>query len=488
MQSPIRARLTFTTLAVLLTGMGLAAALTWMAVGRLYLETQRENLLAQARLTAQALQGTPLTSLPAEAYSQTSNVQPGIHTRLLSGEGAVVVSLPFPAGEAAVQVPPAENSHSVTPAELLQRPEIQQARQGMPASAIRRIASAGNQRVLYAAAPILAADGSVAGLVYLATPLPPGGLPSSLLLQMGAALLAAILLASLAGWLLSRRIARPVEAIARAAKAVAAGDLAQHVPADSSIRELDSLGQAFNAMTASLRQSEQAKNAFIADVTHELRTPLTVIKGTIETLEDGALEDAEGRGPLLASMARETGRLIRLVNDLLVLARADAGALQLDLRSQDLAELARERVEFLKPLADERRVALRVDGEKDCRVCADADRLSRVLDNLLDNAIRHAPECSPVTISIRREGEDVRCSVHDQGRGIPAEHLPFIFERFYRADAARARQAGGTGLGLAIVRALVQAQGGRVEAASMAGQGTVFTFWLPGEKNWHKTD
>jgi signal transduction histidine kinase len=483
MVTSIRARLSLSTLVVLFLGMSLAAALAWMAVGRLYLETQRENLLAQARLTAAALQYAPLPNRPADLYSQATNIQPGIHTRLLNEQGAVIVSLPLLAGEMSVQVPSVENTNSVTPAELLQRPEIQQALQGDPATAIRRIASAGKRRVLYAAAPILAADGSVAGLVYLATPLPPGGLPVSVLLQLAGAVLIAVLLAALAGTLLSRRIARPVEAIARAADAVTAGDLEQQVPADSSIRELDSLGQTFNAMTASLRQSEQVKNAFIADVTHELRTPLTVIKGTIETLEDGALDDAAGRGPLLASMQRETDRLIRLVNDLLVLARADAGALKLDLHPLDLGELARSRCEHLIRLAALRRVELNVVAGDEYRARGDADRLAQVLDNLLDNAIRHAPEGSTVTINIQKEGDETRCAVSDHGRGIPTEHLPFIFERFYRLDASRNRQTGGTGLGLAIVRALVLAQGGRVQADSIQGDGTTVTFWLPVSEN-----
>ena len=479
MPTSIRTRLSLNFLLVLLLGMGLAAALAWAAVGSLYLETQRQNLLAQASLTAEALQDAPLPNLPSQPYSQTSNAQPGIHTRLIGGQGAVIVSLPLPAGETPVQVPFAENAGSVTPAELLQRPEIQQALQGQPATAIRRVASAGNRGVLYAAAPVLAADGSVEGLIYLATPLPPGGLPASLLLQLAAAALVAVLLAAAAGTLLSRRISRPVEAVARAAEAVASGNLDQQVPAGSSIRELDSLGQTFNAMTTSLRQSEQARNAFIADVTHELRTPLTVIKGTIETLEDGALDDTEGRGPLLSSMQRETDRLIRLVNELLVLARADAGALKLDLQPLDLAELALSRCETLSPLARGRGVDLCVEAGEQPKVRGDADRLAQVLSNLLDNAIRHAPEGSAVTVSIQKEADEVRCAVNDRGQGIPAEHLPLIFERFYRVDTSRNRQTGGTGLGLAIVRALVLAQGGRVNAESFEGEGTTVTFWLP---------
>ena len=172
-------------------------------------------------------------------------------------------------------------------------------------------------------------------------------------------------------------------------------------------------------MAESLRQSDEAKKAFIADVTHELRTPLTVIKGTIETLEDGALDDTEGRGPLLTSMGRETDRLIRLVNELLVLTRADAGSLQLNLQPLDLAELARTRCDVFSGLATRQGIGLKVRNRSNdfshspaaatevattqVRVLADPDRLSQVIDNLLDNAIRHSPENSTITITSRKQ-------------------------------------------------------------------------------------
>jgi signal transduction histidine kinase len=319
--------------------------------------------------------------------------------------------------------------------------------------------------------------------VYLATPLPPASLPTIIILQLFGAISIAALLAGIAGALLSRRIAGPLEKLVEAASAVADGDLNQHVPSNSDIRELHSLGEAFNHMTESLRQSEKAKNAFVADVTHELRTPLTVITGTIETLEDGALDDMEGRGPLLKSMQTETSRLIRLVNDLLVLTRADAGALNLKLEIIDLGEFVRSRCASLFALAAPRRVTLNVEAGEQVEVRADADRLTQVLDNLLDNAIRHAPDGSEVTVNIHREGGEIRCAVSDQGAGISAEHLPFVFERFYRVDSSRNRYTGGTGLGLAIVHSLVNAQGGRITAESVEGQGTTVTFWLPSAEN-----
>jgi signal transduction histidine kinase len=376
----------------------------------------------------------------------------------------------------------------VTPEELVNRPEIAQARLGQPSTAIRRVEVAGGRRVLYAAVPVRSGDGHVTQIVYLAMPLPDtqwNALPVTVRWQLGAVILVAVLLASAAGLLLSRRISRPLEKLAGAAHAVGAGDLGTTVPEDTDIPELAVLGQAFNNMTTSLRQADQTKTAFISDVTHELRTPLTVIKGTIETLQDGALDDLAGRGPLLDSMSRETERLIALVNDLLVLTRADAGALNLQLRPVDLEELARSRCEHLERVASQRRVRLcvvndqQLDKQGAYTVLADADRIAQVLDNLLDNAIRYSPPGGDVTVSLSREADQVTCRVADTGSGIPAEHLPFIFERFYRADQARGRGQGGSGLGLTIVRGLVQAHGGRTAASSVEGRGTTVTFWLP---------
>lgn len=463
----IRTRLFLNSLVILLLGMGLAALLAWRAVENLYLETQRENLLAQAQLSAAALQGQPLPLNP-QPYSQTSNTLPGLHTRLLSDQG-MVLQLPL----SQVFAPPAENSAPVSPTELLKRPEIASALQSQAATALRSVE---NRRVLYAAAPVLDEMGTVTGLVYLATPLPAAGLPFNVLGELAAATLLAVFLALLAGTFLARRISAPVEAISRAAAAL---NLTEPVPTTSGIHELDRLGQAFNVMTTSLRQSDEAKNAFIADVTHELRTPLTVLKGSLETLEDGALDDLEGRGPLLTSLQRETERLIRLVNDLLILTRADAGNLRLNLQPLDLAELARSRAAQFAVLAARRGITVTVSGAESARVLADADRLAQVLDNLLENATRYSPEGATIAVEIAASGAKGQCAVRDTGPGIPEKHLPFIFERFYRADSSRNRQTGGAGLGLAIVKALILAQGGQVHAESRAGQGTTLQFELP---------
>lgn len=481
MKTPIRIRLSFSHLLVLLIGMVLSGILVWFSVEEIFIITQQENLLAQARLTAAALEGSPAPAYSPDIYSQTTNVTPGIHTRLLDEGGGVVISIPFPEGENPVQVPPSEDPGFVKAEDLIRRPEIQSALAGTSDTAIREITALDGRRVLYAAAPVFGEGGQVINLVYLATPLPDRGLPGNFTLRLTSAVLLGALFASIAGILLARGIALPLEKLDQAATAVSGGDLSQYVPAKGNIRELENLGRTFNGMTDNLRQSDQAKNAFITDVTHELRTPLTVIKGTIETLEDGAVNDLEGRGKLLHSMNLETNRLIKLVNDLLILTRSDADALSLDVHPIDLGKLAKTRCEVMEPLAAQKGVRLILETSPDFEylALADPNRTAQVMDNLLHNALRYAPPESDIKVILNKQGDHILCSVVDRGPGISPEHLPLIFERFYRADQSRNRESGGSGLGLAIARALIEAQGGMITARSTVGEGSTISFTLP---------
>ena len=491
MKTSLKTYLAFSYLAVVLIGIGLAAALTWLAVERIYVNTQADNLLAQAQLIAAAIQGEPLPAVDPVPYSQLSNVMTGIHTRVLDAQGAAIIDLSAPgqpnsaAGLALPQL--AQNATGlVTPEELMARPEIVEASYGHAATAVRQVEAAGGLPVLYAAAPVLSSEGQVIQIIYLAMPLPNtqwSALPPSVRWQFLAILMGAILLASGAGLLFARRITRPLGQLAETVQVISTGDLSQAAPEDPSLAELTLLSQAFNRMIHSLRQADKAKNSFIAGVTHELRTPLTVIKGTIETLQDGAVDDMDARGPFLESMGQETERLIRIVNDLLILTRADAGELNLQLKKLDLEDLARSRCTQLEQLACQSKVRLIVDPSSlqagECaNILADSDRITQILDNLLANAIRYTPENCEVRVTLAKEGNQIACRVIDTGPGIPAQHLPFIFDRFYRVDPARGRNQGGSGLGLAIVQELVESQGGKVAASSQEGQGTTITFWL----------
>ena len=232
----------------------------------------------------------------------------------------------------------------------------------------------------------------------------------------------------------------------------------------------------------SYRQLDRLRANFVSDVSHELRTPLTAIKGFVETLQDGAADDPAARDQFLRTVATETERLICLTNDLLLLARADAGRLDLRLAPADLAACARRAVVHLEGHAREEHVAVTVESPPFAALAlADADRIHQVLVNLLDNAIKFTPAGGRVSIFFDRTGEQISCIVTDTGPGIPADEIPHLFERFSRGDRSRSRSAGesGAGLGLAIARTIVEAHGGHMWVESTCGCGASLTFTLP---------
>jgi signal transduction histidine kinase len=290
----------------------------------------------------------------------------------------------------------------------------------------------------------------------------------------------ALLLSGIVGLVFSRAITRPVRRLTEAAGAVAQGHLDTQVPAHSQ-DELGQLSRAFNAMTARLRSARQMQVDFVANVSHELRTPLTSIKGMVETLRAGAVEDLDVRDRFLGTVESETDRLIRLVHDLLLLSRADSEALNLRCESVDVARLAQLIVDRLTPQADTRGVTLRVESAPGLSPAwADPDRVAQVLVNLLDNAIKYSPPEAAVDVAVLAGPEQtVLVRVRDRGIGIPPEALPRIGERFYRADKARSRAHGGSGLGLAIAQALIEAHGGKLWLESRGGEGTTAQFTLP---------
>jgi signal transduction histidine kinase len=473
----LRLRLFLAFLTTLLIGMGAAAALAWAAAEALYLQTQRENLLAQAE--AAALSAVTI-SAPLEpiTYNQSVNFSPGVRTRVLDLEGVILMEFPSATNAVAADWP-------VSAAEVASREEVTRAHAGEPAAAVRTL-SDGN-RVLYAAAPVFDTEGEVTAVSYLAEPLPRSfwqALTAETRGEIILLFLAAILLALLAGWMQARSISRPIETLTRAADRASRGEAFPPVPEDSSIRNLREMSAAVNRMAAAVAKADRAKSAFVADVSHELRTPLTILKGTIETLRGGAARDPKARGRFLASMDRETDRLIRMVNDLLILARAESGVLNLRCAPVDLAALARDRAERFAKLAADAGVRITIGSERGTprrlpAIPADAERLVQVFDNLIDNALRFAPRGSAVRVRFRLESEYLECSVADSGSGIDPEHLPMLFERFYRTDPSRTRTSGGTGLGLAICKVLIEAHGGEIRAESALGRGARFIFRLP---------
>jgi signal transduction histidine kinase len=228
-----------------------------------------------------------------------------------------------------------------------------------------------------------------------------------------------------------------------------------------------------------IQQAFALQQEFVADASHELRTPLTVLRSATDVLSGHRGEPLEANGELFDDIRQEIARMERIAADLLTLARSDRGELELMLAPLDLAQLAADVARRTTPLAQSRGVRLSVEGTAGPIVEVDPDRVQQVLLILLDNAIKHTPSDGRVDVRVRTEGTMAVAEVIDTGSGIAPEHLPRIFDRFYRADQARSREAGGTGLGLAIAKMLVDAHGGELSISSTLGQGTRVTVSLP---------
>ena len=290
------------------------------------------------------------------------------------------------------------------------------------------------------------------------------------------ALLLAGLVALLLALLCSYQILKPIRALTEVANRMEKGDLSQRVKTRAR-DEIGKLAHAFNTMADSLARSEQLRRNMVSDVAHELRTPLTNIRGYLEALQDRVVEPTQ---EIIASLYEESLLLGRLVTDLQELSLAEAGQLYLIRMPVALEEIIVKAVYALQLQAESKQVAIHVDIAQGLpKIEADPERIGQILRNLLSNAITHTPPGGEIFVSAWVDKDEIRVSVQDSGEGIAAEHLPNIFERFYRADASRARATGGTGLGLAIVKQLVQAHGGRVGVESRAGKGACFTFTLP---------
>ncbi len=292
------------------------------------------------------------------------------------------------------------------------------------------------------------------------------------------------LLGIVLGVFMSHSFTSPLRRLAETARAIGAHNLNQRVEVSGSA-EVRELAQAFNEMAAALEQAETLRRNMIADVANELRTPLSVLQGNLRAILDDVypLDKTE-----MASLYDQTRLLSRLVNDLHELAQAEAGQLQLRLQPTDLGSLVHKAAAAFSPVAEARGVTLTCQAPPELpSVLADSARLTQVLHNLLTNALHFTPSGGTISLSAGQNGKlngqpaSLWLSVQDTGEGILPEHLPHVFDRFYRADPARSRATGGSGLGLAIARAIVEAHGGEMNAASdgVPGRGSVFTVSLP---------
>jgi signal transduction histidine kinase len=284
-----------------------------------------------------------------------------------------------------------------------------------------------------------------------------------------------VLLAVLAAWWVLRRILHPLERLAEAARAIAAGDLAARVP-DPPDPELRGIADAFNQMAATLERVEQLRRALVEDVAHELRTPLTSLQGYIEAMADGVIEPTP---EMLRTVQEEILRLTRLVEGLDQLARGERGERALARAEVDLAAVVQRAVAIASPELASRRIAVRLeDATALPPLLAEPDAIGQVVTNLMQNAARYTDDGGKVIVRLQAVDGWVRCAIENTGAVIPPDELPYIWERLYRVDRSRARATGGTGIGLAIVRQIVEAHGGEVGATSAGGR-TEIWFRLP---------
>src|SRR5512140_3125208 len=295
-------------------------------------------------------------------------------------------------------------------------------------------------------------------------------------IMLGSALVS-VLLAALLSWTLLGRALSPLSAITDAVDQInRADDLSRRIPQRMHTNdEISDLVESFNQTLERLEALFTSQQRFLADVSHELRTPLTVIKGNVDLMRRMNHLDEES----LSTIDQEAGRLTRLVGGLLLLAQAECGKLSLNMKPVELDTLLLEVFHEMRVLAGGK-VKMRMGDIDQAMVKGDRDRLKQVLLNLVGNAIQYTPSGGEVITSLAKIGDQVRIIVRDTGPGIPQEDLPFIFERFYRAEKSRTRGTStGFGLGLSIAQWIVENHGGTVEVESREGQGTTFAVWLP---------
>jgi signal transduction histidine kinase len=294
-----------------------------------------------------------------------------------------------------------------------------------------------------------------------------------------AALVAGLVGAGLAlplAFFLTYQLMHPVRALTQAVKMVEKGDFSQQVPVHGS-DELAQLSTTFNNMADSLQKAQESRRAMTADIAHELRTPLAVQLAHLEALQDGIYPlTKENLLPIL----EQNQMLNHLVEDLRTLTLADAGQLKLDLVKTDLQSLVMRVVERFKPQASTRQIDLQFSSSADCPpTVVDPARIEQILNNLLSNALRYTPDHGKIEITLNVDEEKLLVTIHDNGPGISEEALPYVFERFYRADRSRSRSEGGSGLGLAIALQIALLHGGTLTASNSPLGGAMFTLSLP---------
>ena len=474
-----------TKLAILLFGLSAAV----VAAGGIFLNFQMESfflsrivdeLEVHADETEQMLR-TP-TNLPDDR-DRFEKIQQFTHAgrirlTLIATDGTVLFESDLPYSEVRTM----ENH--------LRRPEIQEAlSNGMGTS--KRHSTTLDADMLYLAKKLtvpLSDKGMFSTTAFLRVGIPQtevqrtlGDLRSKILV-VGLTVLAFVFVLTI---VLSRQLTKPVAEMADVAERIRAGDLEQRF-ATRSDDELGKLTRLLNGMTDKLKEDivklkklERVRSEFLGNVSHELRTPLFALQGALDTLLHGAMDDPAVKKEFLQKALHHTERLDDLLSDLIEISQIESGEMKMSFRYFDIRELLKQTVEEIHPNAEKKNISVAyASGEAKLEVFGDRERIKQVMVNLLTNAVKYTDAGGDVQIVEENTGGTVRISVKDTGCGIPAEHQPRIFERFYRVDKDRSREVGGTGLGLAIVKHIVEAHGSSVEVQSEAGKGSTFSFTL----------
>jgi len=279
------------------------------------------------------------------------------------------------------------------------------------------------------------------------------------------------------GWL-AKQVLTPIEMLSTGAETMSEADLGKRFTLDSPYREFRRLTQAFNSVMDRFQRSGEIQRRFCDIAAHEMKTPLTILQGNLDVALMKARTSEEYREALINNL-EQVGRLIALTRSLLTLANFTSGKPPVHLQPLSLEPMIQDLLDELTLLADDRRITLSFESQSAPPVLGDAQWLKQALINLLDNALHYTPSGGAVTVRLQAAGDGVTVAVEDTGHGIEPEHLPHLFERFYRTDWARAKDAGGTGLGLPIVKEIAEAHGGTVSVTSQVDKGSIFTLRLP---------
>jgi heavy metal sensor kinase len=452
----MRVRLTLWYVAVLAVSLGLFCVVLYFSLARaLYAELDR-LLAAQAD---QVIATADVRSRPPVLNERPGDLAAGVVVALFgrTGERLIVSDARYPLPDLAEAITPAAQGDQN----------------------LRTVVLAGGERWRVLTLPV-ADRGGLAAVVQVARSERDVALTlQHLLLIMALALPLVLLFAVAGGLFLAGRALDPIDRITRTAAHIGAEDLSRRLQLEERDDEVGRLAATFDDMLGRLEEAFQRQRRFTADVSHELRTPLTMISSQL----DVALERPRTAGEyasVLGAVREDAGRLSQLIGELLTLARADAGQEMLEREPLRLDELAREGAAAMAPLATARNVVLVYEPDGPVSVAGDQTRLTQLIVNLVDNGLKYTPPGGRVTVSAGLEGDAAFLRVSDTGVGIPAEHLPQVFERFYRVDPARTRSVGdGSGLGLAISRWIARAHGGEIRVESAPGRGTTFAVTLP---------